>query len=122
MDERRRNGLLGELFAARHMRALGYEIVSVNFRSRFGEIDLIAQDDTYICFVEVKTRAPAAIAQPMEAVGREKQRRIDATAALYLEKYPTVLQPRYDVLEVFLEPNGRQARLHLIENAYESEY
>jgi putative endonuclease len=93
-------GAAGEVLAARFLREKGYTITGANVRSRFGEIDIIACDKQYIAFVEVKTRSEDALYAPREAVNYEKQRRILATAALYLQRHPTDLQPRFDVIEV----------------------
>ena len=93
-------GAAGEVLAARFLREKGYTITGANVRSRFGEIDIIACDKQYIAFVEVKTRSEDALYAPREAVNHEKQRRILATAALYLQRHPTNLQPRFDVIEV----------------------
>ena len=96
------NGAIGELLAARMLRDKGYRILASNYRSRFGEIDIVAADETYIVFAEVKTRGPNALFTPREAVGREKQARILRTAQLFLQQMPTDLQPRFDVVEVWL--------------------
>ena len=93
-------GAAGEVLAARFLRDKGYRIVAANVRSRFGEIDIIAADPRYIVFVEVKARGEDAIYAPREAVTFQKQRRITATAALWLQQHPTSLQPRFDVIEV----------------------
>ncbi|MBO5797969.1 MAG: YraN family protein [Clostridia bacterium] len=93
-------GAAGEVLAARFLREKGYTITGANVRSRFGEIDIIACDKQYIAFVEVKTRSEDALYAPREAVNYGKQRRILATAALYLQRHPTDLQPRFDVIEV----------------------
>lgn len=50
-------GKLGELAAGRYLRENGYEIITANYRCRLGEIDIIAKQNKYICFVEVKTRS-----------------------------------------------------------------
>ena len=77
-------GAAGEVLAARYLRDKGYTIEAANYRCRFGEIDIIASDKTYIVFVEVKTRAENSLYQPREAVTQMKQRRIVKTAKLFL--------------------------------------
>ena len=69
-------GAIGEVFAARFLRDKKWTILTANYRSRFGEIDIIAQDRSYIVFVEVKTRAIGAWVTPAEAVTKAKQRKI----------------------------------------------
>ena len=93
-------GAVGEVAAARFLREKGYRILSSNYRCRQGEVDIIAAIGQYIVFVEVKTRGQNAMYSPREAVTLAKQRRLIQTALIYLSKYPTDLQPRFDVVEV----------------------
>jgi len=92
-------GAAGEVLAARFLREKGYTITAANVHSRFGEIDIIAENAQYIAFVEVKTRSENALYTPREAVTYQKQRKVIGTAALYLQQHPTTRQPRYDVIE-----------------------
>ncbi len=93
-------GAVGEVLAARFLREKGYTLLASNYRCRQGEIDIIAADKTYIAFVEVKTRRSDALYAPREAVTTAKQRRLIATAMLYLRANPVDKQPRFDVIEV----------------------
>lgn len=93
-------GAIGEVAAARFLREKGYAILSSNYRCRLGEIDIIASVDGYIVFAEVKTRRQNSLYSPREAVTGAKQRRLIQTASIYLSKYPSPLQPRFDVIEV----------------------
>ena len=97
---RRKIGDRGETYAAYLLEREGYRIVSRNYTVRGGEIDLIAQNEEYIVFCEVKLRDGAALYTPAEAVTREKQRRIIRTAMCYLQKFPSSLQPRFDVVAI----------------------
>ncbi len=96
-------GAVGELLAARYLREHKYTLLAANYRTRFGEIDIIAANRKYIAFVEVKQRNSAAISTPQEAVTAEKQQKILRTAALYLQNHPTKLQPRFDVISVVMD-------------------
>ncbi len=98
-------GAAGEVLAARFLREKGYQIIGANYRTRQGEIDIIACDKTYILFVEVKTREEDARFMPREAVTSEKQRRIVAASLRYLLERPTTLQPRFDVIEIITRKN-----------------
>lgn len=115
-------GAAGEVLAARHLREKGYTIVAANYRSRLGEIDIIACDSQYIAFVEVKARSEAALYAPREAVTSAKQQRLIKTAALYLKQHPSTLQPRFDVIEI-VTAEGHPMQVveldHLM-NAYEA--
>lgn len=93
-------GAIGEVIAARFLREKGYRIITGNYRTRVGEIDIIAKDDRYIIFVEVKARVEESLYTPREAVTRQKQQKIIRSAALFLERYPSELQPRFDVIEI----------------------
>lgn len=99
-------GALGERAAAAWLRRRGYDIVAANYRTRMGEIDLIADDGEFLAFVEVKTRAKDAIALPREAVDARKQARIIKTALFYLAQNPTPRQPRFDVMEITVGRGG----------------
>ena len=96
------NGQLGERFAANFLRKKGYAILAANFKTRFGEIDLIVQKDNILAFVEVKTRSEGSLFSPAEAVDYKKQNRIIKAAIEYITTYGYTLQPRFDVIEVFV--------------------
>lgn len=113
-----KTGLWGEIYAARYLRDNGYRIITSNYRSRLGEIDIVAQKNKNICFVEVKTRGEKTIAEPMEAVDHAKQDRIIATAKLFIKIYKHDLQPRFDVCEVRLDNKYEVTSLNYIENAF----
>lgn len=95
-------GQVGEEAVARWLRENGYVILDRNYHSRYGEIDIIARDETYLVFVEVKTRDAARKAEPQEAVTASKQRKLIQTALLYLQTKPEFqnFQPRFDVAGV----------------------
>ena len=110
-------GKYGELEAARYLQKQGYKLYDVNYRCRFGEIALICTKGQYLVFVEVKTRSQGAIADPAEFVDQYKQARIIQTDKLFLAQNPTKKQPRFDVIEVFLQKDGTKSIKHL-ENAF----
>ena len=98
-------GAWGEALAAEYLRKKHYRIQAANFRSRFGEIDLIVSNSRFLVFVEVKLRKSADFAKAREYVDRQKQDRIRMTASIFLSQYPTNLQPRFDVIEIYA-PEG----------------
>ena len=113
-------GAWGELQAAKYLQKKKYKLIASGYRSRFGEIDLIVADKEYLVFVEVKTRKSAAYAEAKEFVNYHKQNRLRATAQMYLSQYPTSLQPRFDVIEVYA-PEGVDTQKPIInhlENAF----
>ena len=115
-----KRGDWGEQAAADYLTARGYTIVTRNYRTRWGEIDLIVQDDRYLVFVEVKTRKSSAFAAAREAVGTAKRHRMVETAQIWLSEHPTVLQPRLDVIEVYGPEGGPARHIEHIPNAFEA--
>ena len=114
-------GAWGEALAAEYLRRKKYVIVASGYRSRFGEIDLIAKNRKYLVFVEVKLRKNAAFAQAREFVDYRKQQRLRTTASMYLSRYPTSLQPRFDVIEIYA-PQGTETKkliINHLEDAFE---
>ena len=106
-------GSWGEEQAAIYLRKKKYKILAMNFRCRFGEIDLIASNRKYLVFVEVKLRKSDSFAAALEFVDRNKQDRLRTTAQLYLSQNPSNLQPRFDVIEVYA-PEGVQTQKPII--------
>ena len=109
MGKNNLSGAWGEMLAAKYLTKKRYKLVATNFRSRFGEIDLIMENRKYLVFVEVKLRKSNAFAQAHEFVDWRKQDRIRTTAEIYLSQYPTNLQPRFDVVEIYA-PNGTETQ------------
>lgn len=99
----------GEALAAEYLRKKHYQLVAAGYHSRFGEIDLIVKDKKFLVFVEVKLRKSADFAAAREYVNRGKQDRLRMTASMYLSQYPTQLQPRFDVVEIYA-PQGTATR------------
>ena len=119
-EEARLLGMWGEGRVAEYLRGQGWRVIAANYRSRFGEVDLIAENGTYLAFVEVKLRKNSRFAQARAFVTAEKQRKLRLTAELFLSEYKTGLQPRFDVAEVYA-PEGRHTqspRINYIENAF----
>lgn len=115
------DGAWGEALAAEYLRKKKYTLVACGYQSRFGEIDLIVQNKKYLVFVEVKLRKSADFAAAREYVDRRKQDKIRVTASMYLSRYPTELQPRFDVIEIYC-PQGRETAepiIHHLEGAFE---
>lgn len=113
-------GRWGETQTAEWLRARGWRVVAAGWRCRFGEIDLIAVNDKYISFTEVKLRKNAVFAPARAFVDRGKQERVRTAAQLYLLEHPTELQPRFDVAEVYA-PEGmatRKPEINYIEDAF----
>ena len=107
--------------AADYLRKKRYTIVAAGFRTRVGEIDLIARDRKHLVFLEVKLRKSDRFAQAMEFVDVHKQNRIRSTAAIYLSQNPTELPCRFDVIEIYA-PEGiatKKPVINHLEDAFE---
>ena len=114
-----KTGDLGEKAAESYLNKKGFETVGRNYHSRYGEIDIIAQNEQYIVFAEVKTRSTAAIDRPSAWVDKRKQKKLIVTATIYLECNPTELQPRFDVIEVIYDKKTKViVSIEHIENAF----
>ena len=114
-------GAWGEVLAAEYLRKKRYEIVAMGFRCRFGEIDIIARNRSFLVFAEVKLRKSESFASAREYVDIKKQNRLRMTASMYLSQYPTDLQPRFDVIEIYA-PEGEKTShpvIHHFEDAFE---
>lgn len=120
MLDKKETGIIGEEIAARYLRNCGYIILEKNYRSRFGEADIIAKDSRYIVFIEVKTRHGIRFGLPRESVDIYKQNRIICTAGFYMAKMKFYESPaRFDVVEVILDANDKMKSVSLIKNAFE---
>jgi putative endonuclease len=112
----RSKGALGEALAEAFLREKGYEILARNYRTRQGEIDLIARQGSYVIFVEVKYRTGLAYGYPREAVGPAKRRRLLLCAQAYAAAMQlTDTDFRFDVIEI-LDQEG--LGVEHIENAF----
>lgn len=114
-------GAWGEALAAEYLQKKRFQIVATGYRSRFGEIDLIVSNKKFLVFVEVKLRKDDRFANAFEFVDRHKQDRLRTTASIYLAEFPTKLQPRFDVIEIYA-PQGMQTQkpiINHIEDAFE---
>jgi putative endonuclease len=121
IDLRQHLGRVGERLAREHLERLGYRVVAGNYRTRFGELDLIVSDATWLVFVEVKTRRAGAMESAVQAVSPTKQRRVRAMAAAWLveaTERPRSRELRFDVVAVTVDRDGRLVRLDHLEAAF----
>ncbi len=111
-------GRRGERLAEQALRDAGLCILERRFRTRYGEIDLIAEQGVQLVFVEVKTRRGAGFGRPAEAVTATKRRRLARVAASYLQRHDHDGRPcRFDVVQVHLRPD-EPARIEHIVDAF----
>jgi len=112
-------GRLGEKTATGFLIEKGYRILQKNYRCKIGEIDIIAVQNEYIVFVEVKSRFLGKDRiNPLISVTKAKQKRIRTIGSLYLAQNNIIhQQPRFDVIAITFESNTRYSLEH-IENAF----
>jgi putative endonuclease len=106
-------GAEAERLACRILRQAGYRIVARNWRTRLGEIDIVARDGDVVVFVEVKARASAGFGGALSAVGPAKRRRIVAAARAFLAQSRCDLAARFDVVAI---ENGE---VHVVRDAFQ---
>lgn len=115
------SGKTGETYVADRLEQRGCRILCRNYRSRFGEIDIIAQDGGYLVFVEVKTRGKRCFGVPQEAVTASKRQKLILTASQYLSEHDSGLQPRFDVAVVRTDEAEQVVLTEYFENAFDAE-
>jgi len=121
MDERKSRGNRGEALVAVYLRKKKYTILEQQFRTRRGEIDLIARSpEGVLCFVEVKTREDDSFASAREFVTAAKQKRLRAAAGMYLMlRGDSESLCRFDVAEVYLKTGIlKKPEINYIEQAF----
>jgi len=112
-------GARGEDLAGRYLRRAGYRLLIRNFRCRFGEIDLIAEEGGSLVFVEVKTRSSAGFGHPLEAVDRRKQGQLIRAAHIYLSEQAAEERfCRFDVVSVTFGGDGTPV-IEVVKNAFD---
>lgn len=118
-DKRQSLGQTGEDIACDELQRRGYEILARRYRTRFGEIDIVARSSQTIVFVEVKTRAGDDFGGGAAAVTPWKQRRVAQMAVDYLSKYHLHDQPcRFDVVTVDVKDGGPEVVVY--EHAFDA--
>ena len=112
-------GKAGEDYAAAYLEENGYNLLERNWRFERIELDIICQKDGYIVFTEVKARAPSVYGRPCLAVNAKKQERIiKAATAFWLYGNHKHLQPRFDVIEVYIERGTGNYKINHIRSAF----
>lgn len=105
---------------AEYLKSQGYTVIKRNYKDRYGEVDIIAEDCENLVFVEVKTRSENAIVSGLDAVDEKKKRLIKNEAVMFTKRLKTDLEPRVDVAEVIVSVvDGKEVwKLNYIKNAY----
>ena len=97
-----------ESYAKKYLEKNSIEIILTNFHCREGEIDIVAREDEYTVFVEVKARKNTLFGMPCEAVTKAKQKKLIMAAQRYLEQNEDETPVRFDVIEILYRPFGEK--------------
>ena len=117
-DPRHTLGRRGEELAAEHLERLGYRIVARNYRTRFGELDLVATDEHVLVFCEVKTRRAG---DPWQSLGEAKRRQVRSMGRAWLSEArdrPRTSELRFDAIGIVIDRRGALVRLEHLEGAF----
>lgn len=106
----------GENLAAGYLEKLGYIILERQWKYERFEIDLIAEKDKTIVFVEVKTRFSNTYGEPWEAVNQAKRKKICASADAYIQQYDINHEPRFDIVSII--KSDKEFRIEHLEEAF----
>jgi putative endonuclease len=121
-DPRHHLGALGERLAGEHLERCGFTVLERNYRTRWGELDVIAYDGRTLAFCEVKTRrAGGRAGAPFEAIGSGKQAQVRRIAGRWLAERrarPRAEQIRFDAIGVTFDGAGRLVSLEHLEGAF----
>ncbi|MEJ2696036.1 MAG: YraN family protein [Candidatus Sulfobium sp.] len=110
-------GREGEEIALAFFRDRGYRILEKNYRTVFGEIDIIARDRDVLVFIEVKARTDDAFGSPFEAVHKKKREKIRKVALCFMKKLRKEVPARFDVLSIERSRTGHS--IEHIKDAFE---
>jgi len=112
-------GSIGEQLASNYIKGNGYYILDCNYRTKLGELDIIAKKDNIIVFIEVKTRTSNIYGEPSEAVNYNKQKKIHRLSQQYI-LHRRLDQDcwiyRFDVIEVKIR--DKKYKINHIQNAF----
>ena len=104
-----KSGRFGEEMARIFLAKQGYEVLELNWRCRYGELDLICRDQQAVIFVEVKTRNTATLETPAEALNQRKQTKLIKSASLFLSQHRLWhAQSRFDLVSVYFQTHHCQ--------------
>lgn len=117
--DRQELGQFGEKAVAYYLEKKGYRIIRRNYRVKGGELDIIAEKDGVIAFVEVKTRTPEPLVNGLEAVTAAKKKMMIRTSEEYSYRFPHDLQPRFDVAWVTVA-DRKVVGFQYVENAFDA--
>ena len=118
-DPRHALGARGEAAAVKAVRRAGYRIRERNYHTRWGELDIVAEQSDVLAFIEVKTRATNRHGAPAEAVTVQKQQRLHRAAQLYVEEHGLHDRLcRFDIVSVVWPEGARKPEVTILADAF----
>lgn len=116
-------GNIGEEAAVQALKKCGYKIIARNYRTKMGEIDIVAKDGEYTVFVEVRLRKSNAFGSPADTIDRRKQQKIIKTAQMYAVKNDIYDTPmRFDAVLINADTDGEKlvnTKIEIIKDAFQ---
>lgn len=106
-------GRLGETAAVNFITGLGYQVLQTNWKTNFGEIDIIARQGDFLVIIEVKTRKTLLFGNPEEAVNYRKQRQLVQLAEVYIKRNNIHWETRFDIISVLLNDGNAHITHHI---------
>ncbi len=121
LNSRQKFGEQSESIAVSYLKKHGYKIIEQNYRTKLGEIDIIAREKGTIAFIEVKSRKSKNFGSPKWAVTPKKQRKISMVALWYLKTTKqSNVKARFDVVSII--SSNDNPSIEIIKNAFELAY
>lgn len=112
-------GNYGENIAKNYLISKNYKLIDLNYRNRYGEIDIICFDKDVIVFVEVKSRFDTIFGNPLESITLKKQKKIANLSLLYIiKKRFTNINCRFDVIEIYFNQLNDTYKINHIKDAF----
>ncbi len=117
--DNKKTGQIGEEAAVGFLEKNGYQILEKNFRTKLGEIDIIAKEKDTVCFIEVKFRQEAFLDSPLDAITPFKRRKLSQVALMFLKQHNLLeVSARFDVVSIETDNQGH-SDIHLLKDAFE---
>lgn len=119
-DSRKALGSKGEKLAVKFLKRKGYKIIQHNYRCRLGEIDIVAEYDGAVIFVEVRTKRTEEFGIPQSSITAAKRSQVSKAALYYImEKKLLGRSCRFDVIAITFSTDSHKPQIEHIENAFE---
>lgn len=112
-------GKIGEQLAIKFLNIKKFKIIKTNYMSPLGEIDIIAENNSILYFIEVKTRSSDNFGTPLDAVDYKKQQRLSRIATYYMMINREYTDSRFGVIGIMYNSDKRKYKLEFIDNAFD---